>query len=407
MPIHGYPGNVITANPTAPTSSVASGVWTTEQQLIAVAAGNWPFTIPTQQIGSSLRFNSADTAYLSRTLGSSNRRTFTFSAWVKRSVLTGADSQTLFGCINTSGGVNQQFGIQLQANETLVAFHYNSVDGTYFPCATSAVYRDPSSWYHIVVAIDTTQATNTNRCKIYVNGSEQTLNSPSYPTQNLDLFVNSGLSTGIGAQVGTGTSNLRYLGGYMAEVYFIDGQALTPSSFGRTSTTTGVWEPLAYTGTYGTNGFYLNFSDNSGTTSTTLGKDSSGNGNNWTPNNFSVTAGAGNDSLVDSPTSYGTDTGVGGEVRGNYCTLNPLSISGTATIRNGNLDIAYTGADGAYGAIGTVGVSSGKWYFETTLGSDSTFYVQAGFLPTDSQQKTDIAYTLNSNYATGQPQVVY
>jgi len=88
MPIHGYPGNVITANPTAPTSSVASGVWTTEQQLIAKAAGNWPFTIPTQQISRSLRFNSADSAYLSRTFGSTgNQKAWTLSFWIKRSKL--------------------------------------------------------------------------------------------------------------------------------------------------------------------------------------------------------------------------------------------------------------------------------------------------------------------------------
>ena len=121
MSIHGYVGNVITANPTAPTSSVATGVWTTEQQLIAVAAGNWPFTIPPQQISRSLRFNPADSAYLNRTLGSSNRRTFTFSAWVKRSLL--ASDQHLLGCIDLTGGNNRQFGIVLQGGDYLTIFH--------------------------------------------------------------------------------------------------------------------------------------------------------------------------------------------------------------------------------------------------------------------------------------------
>jgi hypothetical protein len=390
MPIHGYPGNVITANPVAPTSSVASGVWTTEQQLKAVAAGNWPFTIPTQQISRSLRFNSADSAYLNRTFTTpTNNKIFTFSTWVKRSGL--AANQTLFDAFVPATSFDT---IRFNSSDQLDYF-----DNTAGYLTSTQVFRDVSAWYHIVAAVDTTQATSSNRVKLYVNGIQITAFSASaYPSQNQAVIFNSAVAHGIGR---FGYSANAYLNGYMTEVYFIDGQALTPSSFGRTSTTTGVWEPLAYTGTYGTNGFYVNFSDNSNTTAATLGKDYSGNGNNWTPNNFSVTAGAGNDSLVDSPTSYGTDTGVGGEVRGNYATLNPLSISGTATIRNGNLDIAYTGADGAYGAIGTVGVSSGKWYFETTLGSDSTFYVQAGFLPTDSQQKTDIAYTLNSNYATG------
>jgi hypothetical protein len=325
------------------------------------------------QISRSLRFNFADSAYLNRTLGTSNRRTFTFSAWVKRSLLGAGDNQTLFGCLNTVSGVNQQFAIQFLSSETLMAYHFNTVDGTYMPLQTLAVFRDTSAWYHIVVAIDTTQAINTNRGKIYVNGVEQALYSATYLTQNLDLFVNSGLNTGIGTQVGTGTGNLRYFGGYMAEVYFIDGQQLTPSSFGKNNTNTGVWEPINYAGTYGTNGFELSFADNSGATSTTLGKDTSGNGNNWTPNNFSVTAGAGNDSLVDTPTSYGTDTGIGGSVRGNYATLNPIdepsSYASVGTPVNGNLDFSVTN-DAAAGA--TIAVSSGKWYWEMTVVSGHT-----------------------------------
>ena len=106
-------------------------------------------------------------------------------------------------------------------------------------------------------------------------------------------------------------NNGNYFGGYLAEFNFIDGQQYDPSYFGETNVLTGQWNPKKYTGGYGTNGFYLNFSDNSGTTATTLGKDSSGNGNNYTPNNFSVSAGAGNDSLEDSPTN-------------NFSTLNPL-----------------------------------------------------------------------------------
>jgi hypothetical protein len=156
--------------------------------------------------------------------------------------------------------------------------------------------------------------------------------------------------------------------GYLTEIHFIDGQALTPSSFGETDTITGVWKPKKYAGTYGTNGFYLNFADNSNTTATTLGKDSSGNGNNWTPNNFSVTAGAGNDSLVDSPTLYGSDTGAGGEVRGNYATLSPIirSAQGTATLTNGNLDLSGTGS-AFTGALSSIAMASGKWYWEYTV----------------------------------------
>jgi len=118
-------------------------------------------------------------------------------------------------------------------------------------------------------------------------------------------------------------SNYGYFDGYLAEYYLIDGQALSPSSFGETDAITGRWKARAYGGTYGNNGFYLSFKDN--TSTTTLGYDDAGS-NDWTLNNFSVTAGTGNDSLVDSPTNYGTDTGVGGNVRGNYCTLSAIDV---------------------------------------------------------------------------------
>ncbi len=323
------------------------------------------------QIERSLRFNSADSAHLNRTLGTSNRRTFTFSTWIKRSVF--ASTQCIFGNINYSGGgsTNQQFYLGFTGSDQLDMFHYNN--GTQNQVTSSAVYRDPSAWYHIVGAVDTTQATSSNRLKIYVNGSQvTTLATATYPAQNTDTFINANLATGIGRQFGTGISGSYYNDGYLTEIYFIDGQQLTPSDFGETDANTGVWKPKAYTGTYGTNGFYLKFADNSGTTSTTLGKDSSGNGNNWTPNNFSVTAGSGNDSLVDSPTSYGTDTGAGGEVRGNYCTLNPLQ-SGTTnlTLSNGNLSVSQGNTTSEI-TRGTIALpTTGKWYWEATVTSTS------------------------------------
>jgi len=180
-------------------------------------------------------------------------------------------------------------------------------------------FRDPSAWYHIVVVIDTTNATAADRIKIYVNGSEITSFTISNDlTLNADYGINQALQHGIGRYEDTAGS---YFNGYLTEINFIDGQALTPSSFGETDAITGRWKAKAYSGTYGTNGFYL-----------------------WTPNNFSVTAGAGNDSLVDSPTNYGTDSGVGGEVRGNYCTWNPLVPGDSAT--NGNLDVTNDTARG-------------------------------------------------------------
>ena len=167
---------------------------------------------------------------------------------------------------------------------------------------STAVYRDPSAWYHVVCVLDTTQATANNRVRIYVNGVEVTaFGTLNNPTQNSTLAFNGAVNHAIGADIpNSGARN--FLDGYLTEINFIDGQALTPSSFGSTDTTTGVWQPIKYVGTYGTNGFYLPFSDNSSTTNIAL--DYSGNGNNWTPNNISVTAGATYDSMLDVPTLY-------------------------------------------------------------------------------------------------------
>ena len=319
------------------------------------------------QISRSLRFNSADSAYLDRAQTTGSTQKATWSGWVKRSALTIGAYSTLFnaGTANTDSLVWNNTGDTLR-------FWLNGASSA--DLVTTQQFRDPSAWYHIVIAIDTTQSTAANRILMYVNGVQVTaFTTATYPTQNytftkLNTSGQSAYLGGIGASL--------FFSGYMTEVNFVDGQQLAATSFGATSTTTGVWAPIQYTGTYGTNGFYLNFSDNSNTTAATLGKDYSGNGNNWTPNNFSVTAGAGNDSMVDSPTQYGFDTGVGGSVRGNYATLNPIGNPSTPTysITNGNLDYAATGSVGvAYqqAAIATIGVTSGKWYYEGTVTSNN------------------------------------
>jgi hypothetical protein len=267
---------------------------------------------------------------------------------------------------------------------------FGEVSGSSVEAATTAVYRDYSAWYHIVVALDTTQATNTNRIKVYVNGVQVTsFSATNYPSQNADLEINNNS----GHYIGQRGDSADYFNGYLTEINFIDGSALDPTSFGEFNEDTGVWQPKAYTGSYGTNGFYLNFADNSGTTSTTLGADSSGNGNNWTPNNFSVTAGAGNDSLVDSPTRYGTGT-AGGDVRGNYCTLNPLNQRGSNTFVNGNLDFTIA-AVSENTITNTIAMSSGKWYWEVVPTTISNNAFSAGIV------KTTISAASMSLFATG------
>jgi hypothetical protein len=321
------------------------------------------------QISRSLRFNSADSAYLARTPASAtNRQTWTWSGWVKRTAL-GAYS-TIFGHCSSDG--LQQHTAWFRNDDTLQFYIYSS--GYNLNLITTQVFRDVSAWYHIVIAQDTTQATDTNRAKIYVNGVQVTaFSTAAYPTQNTNGFINSNVAHGIGSFPPALGS---YFDGYQTEINLVDGQALTPSSFGQSDAQTGVWQPIAYSGSYGTNGFYLKFSDNSNNTAATLGADYSGNGNNWTPYNFSVTAGSGNDSLVDSPTSYGVDNGVGGNVRGNYCTMNPIANPSTPTysITNGNLDYATTGGSGnaaKQAAIATIGVITGKWYYEGTVTSNN------------------------------------
>ena len=312
------------------------------------------------QISRSLRFNSADSAYLNRTPSSAgNRKTWTWSGWVKLGAL-GVRRFLFAGGSGTTDTTNNS--IEIRSNNDLTF-----QGGTNQFLITSQLFRDPSARYHIVCAFDSTQATATNRVKLYLSGSQITAfatDARSSITQNTDYGINNNTLHCIGA-TSYNASPALYFDGYLTEVNFIDGQALTPSSFGETDPITGVWKPKKYTGTYGTNGFYLNFSDNSGTTATTLGKDYSGNGNNWTPNNFSVTAGSGNDSLVDVPTLWGSDTGAGGEVRGNYATLNPLISSTYQTLSNGNLTSksnTSTDSGAAYSTFST-GLT-GKWYME-------------------------------------------
>jgi hypothetical protein len=311
------------------------------------------------QISRSLRFDGS--AYLNRTPASAgSRRIATWSGWIK---LGNHSSTGEYYLLCTNGTSDSTFFYIQIRNNQLRFGQFNS--GT-FALYSTQLFRDPSAWYHIVVAVDTTQATASNRAKAYVNGTEITSwSTANYPAQNNDLGINDTRAHAIGAGYASG-SPYAYWDGSVTETYLIDGQALTPSSFGETDTITGVWKPKRYAGTYSGNSFYLNFSDNSGTTSTTLGKDSSGLGNNFTPSGFSVTAGAGNDSMIDTPTPYAD----GGNGRGNYCTLNPLTKSSTPTPSDGNLVIAFGGTYPA-NVLGTMGVSSGKWYWEVLFAGGS------------------------------------
>ena len=435
------------------------------------------------EIERSIRFNSGDSAFLNRTPSSAgNRKTWTWSGWVKRSSL-GARNTLFDATVGWTGSGDNTYGLLNFEPGDKLGFGFAS-GGAY----TTAVFRDTSAWYHVVAAMDTTQASAADRLKLYVNGVQHT-HSGYTLAQNYNYAINTATEHAIGV---TKRSNSDRFNGYLADVHFIDGQALAPTDFGAPDDN-GVWQPIKYAGTYGTNGFHLDFKDNS--SNAALGTDTSGvsPANTWTVNNFTaigsdysgtatgyitsplnalngdlsngasafpagnsgdyvfnnpititgtlkvytvngsgtghsggsavsvkvdgtwtvvnsspnsyssnlntlgssfqgfriytaassgspglmgieangallVHAPANTDSLRDSPSQIAdqTDTGAGGEVVGNYCTLNPLKKGDTyLTLSNGNLDGAQTSGS-PRSVLGTIGMSSGKYYWEWT-----------------------------------------
>ena len=296
-------------------------------------------------LSKSLRLRSSASASLRRTFSTSgtNNKIRTISTWVKRGIL--GTVQVIMG--GDDGGANQS-RLLFQTDDTLNLRLGGSASNDN---VTTAVFRDPSAWYHIVALIDTTQATAANRAKIYVNGVQQTIPSPTSIQNQTTAFANPSASNTIGEVGGTGSS---YLDGYLTDFYFIDGQALTPSSFGVTNATTGQWSPAIYSGTYGTNGFHLTFANT--TSTTTLGYDTSGNSNNWTTNNISLTAGSTYDSMNDVPVAYSATAA-------NYSVINPLLGNATKPI-NGNLTWNRATLASYESILSTFGVTSGKWYIE-------------------------------------------
>jgi hypothetical protein len=218
------------------------------------------YLTPLDFVGNSLRFRSSASAFLNRTpTVSGNRRTWTFSTWLKRGTL--GTFAGVFGVgVTSNGGYASVFNcIRFTDANTLSIFEYDiNTATTFYRLDTTQVFRDPAAWYHIVFAFDSTQATASNRWKLYVNGTQVTaFSSTTYPSQNYDTLINTATKQN---EIGLVTNV--YFDGYMTEVQLIDGQALTPNSFG-TFNSFGVWQPIVYGGSYGTNGFYLPFNNNS------------------------------------------------------------------------------------------------------------------------------------------------
>jgi hypothetical protein len=289
------------------------------------------------EIEQSLRFNSADSAYLSRTHSAGNQKLWTWSAWVKRGKI--GTSGYLFFTRWASG--NSQGGVFF-AGDTLR--YFARVSGSdKAEVYTTSVFRDPSAWYHVVAVLD---AANTS-FKFYVNNVEQPLTTVT-AVQNADHAINHAEEHNLGNE----PTQSGYFDGYMAEVHFVEGSALDPTSFGELDNN-GVWRPIKYAGSYTSNSFYLKFD------AADVGGDSSGLGNDWTPSPGISTSGTGTDVMSDTPTT-------------NYATLNPLDNGGN-TVSNGNL-VVNTSA--GFDLIrSTFFLSSGKWYWEVTADDGGEGYV--------------------------------
>ena len=295
-------------------------------------------------VANSCRFDDGSTAYMHKTPGGAgNRRTLTFSTWFKRSSSLGAN-QVLF---STSEGASTINGDCIRVNDAnkLDIFYYDgsAMDYRY---TSNQVLRDVSAWYHVCVAIDTTQGTASNRIKVYLNGNEVTsFATETDPSQNFDTQFN---NTQVHSVSRRGTSGSEYFDGYMAETVLIDGSQLDPTSFGEFDEDSGIWKPISVSGlTFGTNGFYLDFKD-----SANLGNDASG-GTDLTENNLTAI-----DQTTDTPTN-------------NFATMNPLAITNSGnTFSEGNLKITTISGASSYNQA-TIGVSTGKWYWEVKYVSDS------------------------------------
>ena len=199
------------------------------------------------EVEQSLRFNNPDNAYLSRTFVTpTNRKIWTFSVWLKRSVF-GAYPR-IFSTATGAGGNTDNINFM---NDDKLRFISD-----FGQLTTTQVFRDPSAWYHIVYAFDSTQSTEANRLKLYVNGTQVTsFASTAYPTLNDEVDFNSAIVHDIGRNAPEANQNMD---GYLGELYWIDGQAKAPTDFGETGTY-GEWKPIEYEGTYGNNGFHLPF----------------------------------------------------------------------------------------------------------------------------------------------------
>jgi len=294
------------------------------------------------------------TTYLSRTPSSAgNRKTFTFSTWFK---LGSVDTTKYFISSYSASSDSGYTHFSVQNNNKL---HFAG-NTTNFRTSTQLL-RDLSAWYHVVLAVDTTQATASDRIKIYLNGSQITdFTNNNNPNQNDDFAFNQNAIDMVVGSANAGGSKGAYWDGSMAHVHWIDGIQYQASDFGETDATTGIWKPkTAPSVTYGTNGFFLKF-ENSGA----FGTDSSGNGNNFTVNGTMT-------QTIDTPSNV-------------FATLNPLMGGlSNVTYSNGNTTATFGAPSTWYFTPSTLAASQGKWYAEVKVGAVGT-ETSIGIIPMET-----------------------
>ena len=350
-------------------------------------------------IDNSVKLEDDNTEWFSKTTGSDwNRVKWTASFWVKRGELGATSSNVRFFAASDS---SYDFRVRFQGTADTLAFYNSDSTGS---CSqnSSAVFRDTSAWYHIVAVWDTANSTAGNRQRLYVNGVEVTdFSTDTQPGLNQKSVwgkTNDGAGTvtmGIGAQYNYYSGFVQGYCGYMAEWHWVEGQALSPTDFGEFDDS-NIWKPKEYTGSYGTNGFYLDFEDASD-----LGADASGNGNNWTKNNITSA-----NQATDTPTN-------------NFCTMNATNhTNGNIKTVEGATKVTTDGGSGWCSMVATMGVTKGKWYWETQRSggsSDSNDVVtgivgsEDAYIPYSSAAQYYIGNVATSSsmgfYTTGVPNV--
>ena len=329
-------------------------------------------------VANSLRFDDGGSEYLQRTPSSTgNRKTWTFSTWIKRSGIGLSAPMNVFGGEDgASRYTDIMIGTPSGADDT---FWFKQDTGTVAELRSTLKLRDPSAWYHLVFVYDSTNGTADDRMKMYVNGVQLT----SFVTRtnvgsNVDSYVN---TSGDNNYVGVYDGSSKWLDGYLCETTLIDGTALTPTSFGEyNEDSPTIWQPIDVSGlTFGTNGFYLDFEDSSA-----LGNDVSGNNNDFTVNNLTAT-----DQSTDTCTN-------------NFATWNGVKPLTRGALSEGNL--VFTGVSGAETTYSSIGASSGKWYFEvkgTTNGDRMSVGCAQKFVQGDQHQQTTNTNGIGYDGVTG------